>query len=115
VRVLEDPESLDCLTCAADVLERARTLMDQEGAKDPLCFAKAWIRFGTLEPFKYRAELNAFAGKDWTAPDWKSNFGQRKLYYERHGKNWNAVERRRNGLRELDGTEWMTGSGCALR
>lgn len=102
VRVLEDPESLDCLTCAADVLERARTLMDQEGAKDPLCFAKAWIRFGTLEPFKYRAELNAFAGKDWTAPDWEVEFWTKKIILR---KAWKELER--SGKAE----EWLKGVG----
>jgi hypothetical protein len=88
--VLEDPGSLDCLICAADDLERARTrivLMDQEGTEDPLCFAKAWIRFGPLEPFKYRAELNAFMGKEWIAPNWKLELWAKKIISR---KAWKA-------------------------
>ena len=102
VRVLEDPESLDCLKCAADVVKRARTLMEQEGTDDPLCFAKAWFRFGTLEPFKYRAELNAFAGKDWTAPDWEVELWIKKNILRRE---WKEIER--SGKAE----EWLKGVG----
>ena len=101
-RVLEDPESLDCLACAANVLERAHTLMGQEGTEDPLGFAKAWTRFGTLEPFKYRAELNAFAGKNWTAPDWEMELWTKKIILRREWK-------------ELEGSgkseEWLKGVG----
>jgi len=102
VRVLEDPEFLDCLSCAADVVERARTLIGPEGTEDPLCFAKAWIRFGTLEPFKYRAELNAFAGNDWTAPDWEIELWTKKLILRRE---WNEIERRG------ESEEWLKGVG----
>ncbi len=102
VRVLGYPESLDSLSCAADVVERAHGLMGQEGTADPLCFAKAWIRFGTLEPFKYRAELNAFAGKDWTAPDWEVEFWTKKGILRRE---WEEIER--SGESE----EWLKGVG----
>ena len=102
VRVLEHPQSLDCLSCAVDVVERAHTLMGQEGTMNPLCFAKAWLRFDTLEPFKYRAELNAFAGKDWTAPDWEIEFWTKKQILRRE---WKEIERRG------ESEEWLKGVG----
>ena len=102
VRVLEDPESLDCLSCGAEVVERMHMLIGQEGTEDPLRIAKAWIRFGTLEPFKYRAELNAFARKDWTAPDWEVEFWTKKLILLRE---WDEIER--SGKSE----EWLKGVG----
>ncbi|KAI9438654.1 FAD/NAD(P)-binding domain-containing protein [Lactarius indigo] len=102
VRVLGDPGSLDSLSCTADVVERALRLISQEGIEDPLGFAKAWMRFGTLEPFEYRAELNAFAGKDWTAPDWEIEFWTKKNVLR---KEWNDIEG--NGKSE----EWLKGVG----
>ncbi|KAH9061046.1 hypothetical protein EDB87DRAFT_1674293 [Lactarius vividus] len=102
VRVLGDPESLDSLSCAADVMERAHRLINQEGVEDPLSFARAWIRVGTLGPFKYRAELNAFAGKDWTAPDWEIEFWTKMDVLRRE---WKEVEQ--SGKSE----EWLKGVG----
>ncbi|KAH9074234.1 hypothetical protein EDB83DRAFT_1945789 [Lactarius deliciosus] len=103
VRVLEDPESLDSLSCAAGVMERAHGLLNQEGVEDALSFAKAWTRFGILEPFKYRAELNAFAGKNWTAPDWEIEFWTKQVDVLRRG--WKEIEQ--SGKSE----EWLKGVG----
>ncbi|KAI9458610.1 hypothetical protein BJY52DRAFT_1371793 [Lactarius psammicola] len=101
-RVLGNPESLDSLLLSADVVERVHALIGQEGTEDPLCVAKAWIRFGPLEPFKYRAELNAFAGKDWTAPDWEVEFWTKKNVLRRE---WEEIERRG------ESEEWLKGVG----
>jgi hypothetical protein len=57
---------------------------------------------GTLEPFKYRAELNAFAGKDWTAPDWEIEFWTKRNILR---KEWKEIER--SGESE----EWLKGVG----
>ena len=102
VRVLGDPESLDGPSCATEVVERVHVLIGQEGTDDPLCIAKAYFRFGMVEPFKYRGELNAFAGKDWTAPEWEVEFWKKKLILL---KEWKEIEE--SGESE----EWLKGVG----
>jgi hypothetical protein len=88
-RVLEDPASLDPLSCAVDIVTRAHTLMREHRTDDPLHIAREWSRFGLLEPFEYRAQLNAFAGKNWMAPEWEIEFWKNKAVLRRE---WKAIE-----------------------
>jgi len=103
VRVLEDPESLNSLSCSTVLVERAHAIIDTEGTEEPLCIAKAWFRLGTLEPFKYRAELNAFAGKDWTAPIWEVELWTKTKFILQ--REWEEIER--SGMAE----GWLKGVG----
>ena len=100
--VLEDPGSLDRLSCAANVEARVHTLMREMGTNDPLHIAKAWSRFALLEPFEYRAQLNAFSGRDWTAPELEVECWKNKVLIRRE---WNAIERSGKA------GEWIKGVG----
>ncbi len=102
MRILEDPGSLDSLSCAAGVVKRAHALIGKEGTNNPLSIARAWLRFGTLEPFKYLAELNAFAGKNWTVPDWEVKLWQKRSIIRRE---WREIER------SGQSAEWLKGVG----
>jgi hypothetical protein len=99
-RVLEDPASLDRLSCAVNIIARAHTLMREGGTDDPLHVAKAWSRFAQLEPFEYRAQLNAFSGKNWTAPEWEIECWKNRGVLRRE---WRAIEQ--SGKTK----EWMKG------
>jgi hypothetical protein len=99
-RVLEDPASLDRLSCAANIVARAHKRIREQGTDDPLHIAKSWSRFSLLEPFEYRAQLNAFSGKNWTAPEWEIEFWKNKGVIRRE---WRAIEE--SGKAE----EWMKG------
>ncbi|KAI0298736.1 FAD/NAD(P)-binding domain-containing protein [Multifurca ochricompacta] len=101
-RVLEEPECLDTLSCATDVVARVHSLMREKGTQDPLLISKAWLRFGLLEPFEYRAKLNEFAGKNWTATDWELELWERKRTIRRE---WKDIEE--SGKTE----EWLKGVG----
>ena len=100
--ILEDPASLDRLSCAVDIVARVHTLMREKGTEDPLHIAKAWSRFALLEPFKYRAQLNAFSGRKWIAPEWEVECWKNKVVLR---KEWRAIER--SGIAE----EWIKGVG----
>ncbi|KAI0250630.1 FAD/NAD(P)-binding domain-containing protein [Lactifluus subvellereus] len=89
-RVLENPESLDCLICAVDIVARTHTRMREGGTDDPLRISKAWFLFAPFEPFEYRTQLNAFLGKSWTAPDWLVEFWEKRFVLRRE---WEAIER----------------------
>jgi hypothetical protein len=101
-RVLEDPASLDRLSCAVDVVARAHTLMRERGTDDPLHIAKAWFRLAPMESFEYRAQLNAFLGKNWTAPEWEIECWENRGVIRRE---WREIEQ--SGKAE----EWMKGVG----
>jgi hypothetical protein len=64
--------------------------------------AKAWSCFGPLEQFEYRTQLNAFSGKDWTAPEWEIDFWENRSLIRRE---WKTIEQ--SGKAE----EWMKGVG----
>ncbi|KAH9985500.1 hypothetical protein BJV77DRAFT_1032284 [Russula vinacea] len=85
VRVLEDPASLDCLSGAVNVVARAHRLMRERETDDPLHIAKAWFRLAPLEPLEYRAQLNAFSGKNWTARSGRLSAGGTGVRYEQSG------------------------------
>jgi len=89
-RVLEDPESLDCTSCAVDNETRMHALVRDGGSDDPLHIARIWHGFALLEPFTYRAQLNSFAGRDWTAPDWEIECWKNKVLIR---EEWEKVER----------------------
>ena len=102
VRVLEDPASLDCLSGAVNVVARAHRLMRERETDDPLHIAKAWFRLAPLEPLEYRAQLNAFSGKNWTAPEWEIEcWGNRRTIRT----EWRAIEQSGKV------GEWMKGVG----
>ena len=102
VRVLEDPASLDRLSCAVNVVTRAHALIHEKGTDDPAHIAKAWFCFGVLEPFEYRTQLNAFSGKNWTAPEWEIEcWKNRGLILS----EWKTIKQ--SGKAE----EWMKGVG----
>jgi hypothetical protein len=100
--VLEHPASLDRLSCAVDVVARVYKLMREKGTNDPLQIAKAWSRFALLEQFEYRAQLNAFSGRNWTAPEWEVECWKDKAVIR---TEWRAIER--SGKAE----EWVKGVG----
>ena len=102
VRVLEDPASLDCLSGAVNVVARAHRLMRERETDDPLHIAKAWFRLAPLEPLEYRTQLNAFSGKNWTAPEWEIEcWGNRRTIRT----EWRAIEQSGKV------GEWMKGVG----
>jgi hypothetical protein len=98
-RVLEHPESLDRLSRAEDIAARVRALTREEGTDDPLRIAKRWH---SVDPFQYRAQLNAFSERNWTAPDWEI-----ECWENRHviRKQWKEIEE--SGKAE----EWLQGVG----
>jgi hypothetical protein len=100
--VLEDPASLDRLSCAVDIEARVHTLMRDKGTDDPLHIAKAWSRFALLEPFEYRAQLNAFSGRDWIPAEWEVECWKNKVVLRRE---WKAIERSGKA------GEWIKGVG----
>ncbi|KAI9458969.1 hypothetical protein F5148DRAFT_1219714 [Russula earlei] len=102
VRVLQDSESLDTQACAEDIVKRVQALVHREGTDDPLHIAHAWFRFALLEPFEYRAQLKAFLGKDWRAPDWEIELWKHKFVLQRE---WQEIEE--SGKAE----EWLKGVG----
>jgi len=103
-RVLENPESLDTLSCAVDIASRAHGLVrEEEGMDDPLRMAKRWSRLGNLEGFEYRTELLAFSGEDWTVPDRELECWNKKQVIRRE---WRAIEQ--SGGAE----EWLKGVGA---
>jgi len=102
IRVLRDPKSLNILSCAVEIVTRAQGRVHREGTDDPLRIAKAWSRFALLEPFEYRAQLNAFSGNDWKAPEWEIECWKDKHILRRE---WKVVEE--NGKAE----EWLKGVG----
>jgi len=102
IRVLRDPESLDSLSCAVDIVTRAQECVRKAGTDDPLRISKAWSRFSLLEPFEYRAQLNAFSGKDWRAPEWEIECWKDKHVLRRE---WSVIEG--NGK----AGEWLKGVG----
>ncbi|KAI0296379.1 FAD/NAD(P)-binding domain-containing protein, partial [Russula brevipes] len=101
-RVLEDPESLDRFSCAVDIVARAHALIRDAGTDDALRIAKIWHRLTLLEPFEYRAQLNAFAGRKWTAPEWEIECWTKKHVIR---ERWKEIER--SGKAE----EWLKGVG----
>ena len=101
-RVLEDPASLDRLSCAVDIVKRAHKLTREQVTDDPLRIARAWLRFTQLEPFEYRTELNAFAGTNWTAPEWEIECWNNRGVLLRE---WKIIEQ--SGKAD----EWMEGVG----
>jgi hypothetical protein len=68
---------------------RVYTLMHGKGTDDPLYIAKAWSRFALLEQFEYRAQLNAFSGRNWIAPEWEVECWKNKVVLRRE---WEAIE-----------------------
>jgi hypothetical protein len=100
--VLEDPTSLDHLSCAVDIEARVHTLTREKGTNNPLHIAKAWSRFALLEQFEYRAQLNAFLGRDWVAPEWEIECWKNKVVLRRE---WEAIERSGKAA------EWIKGVG----
>lgn len=102
-RVLEDPESLDRLSCAVDIVARTHELIRETGTDDPVRIAKAWTRFRLLEPFEYRAQLNAFSGKNWTAPEWEIECWKNKHVLRRE---WKTIEESGKA------GEWLKGVGA---
>lgn len=100
--VIEDPASLDPPSCAADIAARVRTIMREKGTDDPMLIAKAWGQFALLEPFEYRAQLNAFAGRNWTAPEWEVDCWKNKVVLR---EEWGVIERSRKSA------EWLKGVG----
>jgi len=101
-RVLEFPESLDKLSCAVDIVSRAHRLMREEGTDDPLRISKRWSSLAELEPFEYRAQLEAFSGENWAVPDWEIECWKNKKMLRRE---WRAIEQ--SGKAE----EWLKGVG----
>ena len=102
-QVLKDPTSLDRLSCAVDIVTRAHELIHEKGTDDPVHIAKAWTCFGSLGQFEYRTQLNAFAGKNWTAPEWEIECWENRGLIRRV---WKAIEQ--SGKAE----EWMKGVGA---
>jgi hypothetical protein len=100
--VLEDPASLDRPSCAADIVARVRKIVREKGTDDPLLIAKAWGQFALLEPFEYRAQLNAFIGRNWTAPDWEIECWKNKVVLR---EEWRAIEQSGKAA------EWLKGVG----
>lgn len=100
--VLEDPASLDRLSWAADIEARVHTLMRDKETDDPLRIAKAWPRFALLEPFEYRAQLNAFSGRNWIPPEWEVECWENKVVLRRE---WKAIEQSGKA------GEWIKGVG----
>jgi hypothetical protein len=76
--------------------------MREKGTDDPLHIAKAWSRFALLEPFEYRAQLNAFSGRNWIAPEWEVECWKNKVVIRRA---WKAIERSGKA------GEWIKGVG----
>lgn len=100
--VLEDPASLDRLSCAMDIVARVHTLMREKDTDNPLYIAKSWSRFTLLEQFEYRAQLNAFSGRNWTAAEWEVECWKNKVALRRE---WRAIERSGKA------GEWIKGVG----
>lgn len=101
VRVLEDPASLDCLSGAVNIVARAHTLMREREKDDPLHIAKTWFRLAPLELFEYRAQLNAFSGRNWTAPEWEIECWMKKGAIR---TEWREIEQS-GKVEELEGVE----------
>ncbi|THH11403.1 hypothetical protein EW146_g8056 [Bondarzewia mesenterica] len=103
-RVLADPSALDVPAEAVSVIERFQQLASEEGTDDPLRIAKAWLRFAPDEPFKYRAELNAFAkpGTEWRAPEWEIEFWDKR---DTLRKEW------KQAVKDGEGEELVKGVG----
>ena len=101
-RALDNPASLDRLSCAVDIVARVHELMREQGTDDPFHIAKAWPRFALLEQFEYRAELNAFSGSKWIASEWEVEYWKNKTVIR---EEWNAIERSGKA------GEWIKGIG----
>ena len=100
--VLKDPASLDRLSSAVDIVARVHTLMREKGTDSRLHIAKAWSRFALLEPFEYRAQLNAFSGRNWKAPECEVECWKNKVVLRRE---WEVIERSGKA------GEWIKGVG----
>jgi hypothetical protein len=102
-RVLENPGSLDTLSCVVDIVARAHGLMREEGIGDPLRMAKRWSRLAVHEYFEYRAQLLAFSGENWRVPDRELECWNKKQMIRRE---WRAIEQSGNAK------EWLKGVGA---
>ena len=101
-RVLENPGSLDTLSCVVDIVSRTHGLMREEGIDDPLRMAKRWSRLAGPESFEYRAQLLAFSGENWRVPDRELECWNKKKMIRRE---WRAIEQSGNAK------EWLKGVG----
>ena len=100
--VLENPASLDRPSCAADIVARVHKLMREKGTDDPFQIAKAFSQFALLEPFEYRAQLNEFSGRNWTAPEWEVECWEKKIILR---EEWKKIEESGKAA------EWLKGVG----
>jgi hypothetical protein len=57
-----------------------------------------------LEPFEYRAQLNAFSGRKWIAPEWEVECWKNRVEIR---EEWEAIERSGKA------GEWIKGVGLS--